>query len=485
MAQRQFLLNQSAIEAPQSTQRGLFQPILPWAAIFTFGLFTTLGVLGAGKILNIAFPAGAFALGLYLYFRAPILYNGFTWWMWFLTAFIRRVADFKTGFTEPSPILLAPFIVTAISLITVFKYLPKAGQFSGFPFIIAMAGTLYGYLVGLVNIPLPFNVTREFLDWFPPVAFGFHLLVNWRDFPSFYKNTQRVFVYGTLVMGIYGVFQYVTNPAWDVLWMVNTGQGDYKESEGFRVFSTMQSIEPFSAFMAAGLIMLFTDHGLLRFPTAAFGYLAFLLTMARSAWLGWFGGLIILVVSLKAKFQMRLFVVIFAMLILVIPVVTLSPFSAKINARFQTLSDVKNDNSFSARQENLTASFERNLLNVVGSGIGLGNSDNAILSMLYSLGWIGVIGYGGGLIILIVQLTQNQLGDSNLFLSTARAVVTTCLIRLPANGTSITGVGGVILWSFLGLTIASQHYHRDQALSDYLDQRDQFALNSIDGKVDS
>ncbi|MEE3720054.1 hypothetical protein V2H45_25275 [Tumidithrix elongata RA019] len=274
-------------------------------------------------------------------------------------------------------------------------------------------------------------------------------------------------------MGIYGVYQYLTSPGWDVLWMVNTGQGDYKEGGGFRLFSTMQSIEPFSAFMAAGLMILFTDSGFLRFPAAAVGYLAFLLSLVRSAWLGWLGGLLILIGSLKAKYQMRLFVIILAMAILVIPVVASGPFSEKIGARLQTLSNVKEDDSFSARQENLNATFERNLFNVLGSGIGLGNSDNAILSMLYSLGWIGVIGYAGGLVVLIMQLFQHPEGGSNLFLGTARAVIATCLIRLPANGTAITGVGGVILWGFLGLTIASQRYYQDRLVR-----------NSIDDTVD-
>jgi hypothetical protein len=442
-----------------------FQPVRAWNIIFILIIFTTLAVLaGAGKILNLAFPAGTFIVGIYLYFRAPILYNGFVWWIWILAPFIRRVADFRSGFTDPSPLLLSPFLVTSISLITVWKNLPNAYGISGLPFILAMAGTLYGYLIGLINLPSPFTVTREFLDWLPPVAFGFHLLVNWQSFPSYYKNTQRVWVYGVLITGIYGVFQYLIQPGWDVLWMINTGLGDYDESAdgatGFRIFSTMQSIEPFSAFMAAGLLILFTERGFLRFPASGFGYLAFLLTLARSAWLGWLGGLMILLSSLKAKHQIRLFLIIFVMMILITPVVTLSPFSEKIGARIQTLSNVKEDNSFSARQENMAANFEKNILNILGSGIGLGNSDNVLLSMFYSLGWIGFLGYGGGLINLVLKLFQKPQAASEIFISTSRAVVASCLIRMPANGTAITGIGGVMLWGFLGLTIASQHYYK-------------------------
>jgi hypothetical protein len=467
----------SDLTSSEEVKTGFFEPALAWLAIFALIVVTVVGCLGgAGKIMNLLFPFASFAVGLYLYFRAPILYNGFTWWIWFLVAFIRRIADFRSGYTDSSPMLLAPFLVTGISLITVYKYLPRARQLGALPFATAMAGTLYGYLIGLINIPSAFTVTREFLDWLPPVAFGFHLLANWRDFPKYYKNTQRVFVYGTLVTGLYGVYQYVANPGWDVLWMLNSGQGiadgyDSNNSAntfGIRVFSTMQSVEPFSAFMAAGLLMLFADRGYLRFPIALSGYLAFLLSMARSAWMGWFGGVIVMVGSLKAKYQMRLFAIIIAMTLLIVPVVTLGPFSEKLAIRFQTLSNVKEDNSFSARQELLAATFEKNLFNVLGSGIGLGNSDSAILSMLYSLGWIGVIGYVGGLIVLLFQLFQNAAGGSNLFISTARAIIATCLIRLPVNGTAVTGVGGVILWGFLGMTIASKHYYHDRSRTDRL-----------------
>jgi hypothetical protein len=472
---------------PENNELSFPPSKLAWRVILIFVVLTVGAlVVGAGKLLNLFFPVAALGVGLFLYFRDPILYNGFTWWIWLLTAFIRRMADFRSGFTEPSPLLLAPFLVTGISLITVSKNLLKARQLTGLPFVLAMLGTLYGYLIGLVSLPSAFTVTREFLDWLPPVTFGFHLLVNWHNFPLYYQNTQRVWLYGTLVIGLYGVFQYLTGPPWDILWMTNTGQGisDGYDREnvgalGIRVFSMMQSTEPFSAFIAASLLMLLTNQGLLRFPVSAVGYLSFLLSLARSAWLGWLGGVFVLIVSLKPKYQIRLFSVILAMLILVIPIFTLEPFAEKINARIQTLSNVKEDNSFSARQQNMTATFEKNFFNVLGTGIGIGNSDNAILSMFYSLGWIGVIGYAGGLITLILKLFQTPDGVPNLFLSTSRAVIASCLVRLPVNGTAITGVGGVILWGFLGLTIASHLYYQDRLSKKSMDRY----INNIDTEL--
>ncbi|MEE3716390.1 hypothetical protein V2H45_06510 [Tumidithrix elongata RA019] len=157
MSHRQILSEQPAIA---KSPLGFKKPTLPWTVILVFIVFTALAAIGgAGKILTVTFPVIALAVGIYLYFRAPILYNGFTWWIWFLTPFVRRVADFRSSYTEPSPMLLAPFLVTAISLIAVCQNLPNARRLGGLPFVMAMAGTLYGYLVGLINIPNAFIVT--------------------------------------------------------------------------------------------------------------------------------------------------------------------------------------------------------------------------------------------------------------------------------------------------------------------------------------
>src|SRR4028119_173132 len=87
------------------------KPQAAWMAILGLLLITALCLAaGLGKVLNIIFPAGSFAVGLFLYLRYPILYVGFTWWVFFLTPFVRRLIDVRIGFAEPRPVLLAPFL---------------------------------------------------------------------------------------------------------------------------------------------------------------------------------------------------------------------------------------------------------------------------------------------------------------------------------------------------------------------------------------
>ena len=128
------------------------QPQAAWMAILGLLLITTLCLAaGLGKVLNIIFPAGSLAVGLFLYLRYPILYVGFTWWVFFLTPFVRRVSDFRSGFTDPSPMLLAPLLVATITIVTFYRNLPKAYDRGGLPFVISAIGVFYGFLVGLMD----------------------------------------------------------------------------------------------------------------------------------------------------------------------------------------------------------------------------------------------------------------------------------------------------------------------------------------------
>lgn len=97
--------------------------------------------------------------------------------------------------------------MTIVSLITFAKELPKALKGGGLPFALCIMGVIYGFLVGLINHP-PQTVVVSLLGWLAPIAFGYHLYTNWRIYPDLRQILQRVFLWGVLVMGAYGVVQF-------------------------------------------------------------------------------------------------------------------------------------------------------------------------------------------------------------------------------------------------------------------------------------
>lgn len=441
------------------------QPALPWTAILVFGLLSALFIFaGAGKILNLAFPIGAFAVGVLLYFRAPILYHGFVWWMWFLTPLVRRLSDWKSGFTDPSPILLAPYFVTFVTLITLWRNLPKVSSQGGLPFILSLSSLFYGLCVGLIyRQPIP--VCIAFLDWLVPVLLGFHLFANWRDYPSYRQNIQRVFLWGVLIMGIYGAIQFLVAPEWDRFWLIKAdfASGGRPEPLQLNVWSTMASNRPFGTVMMAGLLLLAIDpnKGLLGLPATAFGYLAFLLTRKRTTWISWFLGLIILTGSLKAKTQMRVIVAVAMTALLVVPLVTIEPFATSINSRFDTFSNLEEDNSANTRKEIFNNTINQALTSFLGSGIGGPSFDSGVLSMLLDLGWLGALFYLSGMVGLLFRAFQMSPKSADPLPNAARAIAFATFVQIPLGRPHIE-VQGTILWGFLGIAIAGKKYYQNK-----------------------
>ena len=440
------------------------QPAQAWMAILGLVLFTALCiVVGEGKILNLAFPAGAFAVGVLLYLRYPTIYVGFTWWICFLTPLVRRLADYRSGFTDPSPILLAPYLVILVTLATLWQHLPKTHRHGGLPFVLTFVGVFYGFLIGLIQ-GSPIKVTIALLDWLTPVLFGFYLFVNWRNYGSYRQNIQRTFVWAVLLTGVYGIYQYLVAPPWDRFWMINVNRNSFglPEPLGIRVWSTMNAPLVFAVVMMAGLLLLFSYKGPLRLPASGAGYLAFLLSLARTAWGGWFVGLLTLASSLKSSLQMRLIITMMVIAVCVVPLTTIEPFSEVIHSRLETLSNVEDDGSAQARMQIYEYWLDDALNNFQGMGIGNAPGvDSAILNLLLSLGWLGTIFYMGGMLLLLFELFQCSESRLDPFASTARAIALGIFFQL-ILGSVMIEIPGVVLWGFLGMGMAARKYYQYQ-----------------------
>lgn len=447
------------------------QPAQAWLAIWGLVFFSALCILaGAGSILRLAFPIMSFGVGVFLYLRYPILYLGFTWWTWFLTPLVARLADYRSGWDPTRLMLVSPFLVTMVTLVTFLRHLPGSYRQGGLPFILAFISVFYGFLVGLINVS-PRVVALSLLGWLSPILFGFHLFVNWRYYPLYRQNIQRTFLWGVFVMGVYGVVQYLVPPEWDRFWLqqvIDAGITTFGRPEPFaiRVWSTMQSPGPFALIMIPGLLLLFNSQEALRFPAGVFGYLTFLLTSVRSAWGGWVVGLLIYISFLKARRQMGLIITILVISLCILPLTTIDPFAKTINTRVQTLSNVEEDGSYQSRQyiyqENLSKVFTQPL----GGGIGSGDmADSGILPILLNLGWVGSILYLGGIILILFNLFQSSEAHLDPFINIARASSFGLLSNIIITGTTV-GPPGVAFWGFLGLSMAAPKYYQSQRAAD-------------------
>lgn len=446
-----------------------------WFAIGGLTIFTTLGILlGAGGIMRFVFPLASLAVGLFLYARYPILYIGFTWWLWFLTPLLSRVIDYRSGWDSSRLILVTPFLVTLITTITLVKYLPKSCRQGRLPFLMVIAAIGYGTMIGLINNQ-PVAVARSFLDWFPPIPFAFHLWVNWRKYPQYRKVIQSTFLWGVLITGAYGIFQYLIAPEWDRFWLTQSGMGSlgYPEPLGIRVWSTMNSPGPFAIMIQAGLLLLFTHKSPLRFPAAVFGALSILLSLLRSAWGGFVLAMLLFLPSLKSKIQLRIISTVLILGLCIMPLVTIEPFASQIADRFQTFTNIEQDSSFKARQSNYDKNLQVALSQFQGTGLGHTWSlkdeggfkvtviDSGILELFSTFGWIGALFYLAGLILTVRDLFVSSQYNLDPFIRALRALILSYCAMTITNNTLIS-LGGMILWAFIGITLAGNKFYFEE-----------------------
>jgi hypothetical protein len=303
------------------------------------------------------------------------------------------------------------------------------------------------------------------IEWLAPVTFGFHLFMQWRDYPEYRKVHQRVFVLGGLVMGAYGIYQYCFAPAWDNFYLSQLNVSSFGKPEpfGIRVFGTISSPQVFSTVMLAPLILVFSGDSPMRFPASAVGYLAFLLSRARSAWFGWCMSILTFVPALNQRLQMRMIITILVMSLGVVSLASIEPFAEVIQERLESFEN--NDTSLQARQEGYSKLTGLAVNEVLGRGLGgnisvdgFGGADTGILPLLSSLGWFGTIPYLGGVILIFLKLAQTKDLQSDAFASAARSISLGVFSQVAFN--NIFGNEfAMIMWGFLGMGLAACRYY--------------------------
>lgn len=455
-----------------SSEKGFslgLEPKPAWMAILLLVIPTALCLLiRFSSILQIFFPAGALIVGAFLYSRYPVLYLGFNWWLWFMAPFIARVVEYQNGLTDPGLrlIILAPYLVTILTAFSFFKHLPRIYRQDGLPFFLGFIAIFYAFFVGLAKGNAMTEIVQGVLSWLPGIFFGFHLLINWQDYPSYRQNTERTFLWGTLVMGMYGVVQYIVAPEWDRFWLRNSEElllcCGWPEPLQIRVWSTLNYPFTFAYAMMASLLLLLSRQEPLVFMAIISGFMSLLLSEVRAAWGGWVIGFITIVISIKQHYQMRLIATLIVIGVCLTPLATMEPFSEVITSRLETLSNVKEDHSFNERAEIYGKLINSAVSEFNGRGMGGGKIiDAGGLDVLATLGWLGIIPFISGIILIFLRLFQYSEARSDPFMNSTRAIVLSIFITLPATNTMVL-LPGVMFWGFSGMAMAAHKYHQHQ-----------------------
>lgn len=440
-------------------------PPLAWIAILGLIITTAFFLLvGFSSILQILFPILSVTVAIFLYFRYPILYLGFNWWVWFISPFISRMVEYQNGWTNPEfrLIILTPYLTTLVTSISFFRYLPKNSKEDEFPFVLAFLATLYSLLIGLIKNISIFEVLERFLSWTIGIFLGFHLCVNWKDYPKYRRNTKNTFAWSAMVMGVYGIVQYIIPIKWDQFWLKNSENllncCGWPDPWNIRVWSTLNYPFTFAYSMQACLIVLLTSKGAFSSGSSLMGFMALLLSRVRGAWMGCLIGVVAFASSLKFRARIRLLIAISCVGLGLYFLSNIDQFSSAVITRLQTLSNVQGDRSLQVRSSIYTALFDEVVSEFIGRGMGSSKIiDAGILDVIATLGWLGCIPYIISVVLVFFSVFKSTKIELDSFVYAARSISLSILTTLPFNN-SLMLLPGVLFWGFLGMAVAGRKY---------------------------
>ncbi len=435
-------------------------------------MLAVLWYMGNGSLLRLAIPALSLLFALILYVRQPVLYVQFSLWVWFLVPLVRRLVDFRFGWIDPNFVLLSPFLVNGVAGLALLKKDGKSWRDIPPVFILCGAATLYGFAVGFL---LEHSAETVFglLNWLCPLLFGLHIYLNWERYEEHKAAILKTFVWGVLILGVYGICQFLAPSEWDRYWLEsvnltpNGGSFGSPEPLLVRVWSTMNAPGPFANTMMVGLLLLFAVRSPLKLPAAIAGYTSLLLSIVRTAWLSWIVGLVWILKSVKPRVVIRTVLSIALVVICLVPVISDPRIAPVASDRMKTFSELGRDESFETRldmyrilgTDAIESPFGHGLKSNMEVSHGMA-VDSGILITIFSLGWVGSILFAAGICSLFFR-AQHPLGERDEFLNISKAAMIAILVQT-VSGNIFVNVTGAMFWMLAGMYLAGCRHARDE-----------------------
>jgi len=432
----------------------------------------TVGLLfsPANTLLLYTFPLMAVWIAVYLYRRNRPLYVGLVCWLWFLTPLVRRILDYRAGWTQPTAILLAPPLATCVPLLWLIPDWRRVLERRAAPLICVLVTCVYATFLGILNLA-PRFVFQDLLTWLAPLIFGFMLSRHREQIVELFQAFEKAFIYGLLVISVYGVIQFFFLPKWDAFWMgwVMMDSIGKPEPTEVRVFSTMNGPQILASFLATGLIVAFNSRQRIRWVAIPAGLLCLVLSLARSGWVAMAAGTVYLLFSLSHRQRFRMVVAGILCALAMLVALQNPDLQEVMSQRFDSFSDVKNDTSFMDRVDAYKGLIDGFMINPFGLGMGatpaiaedkvtvhrgwnqdLGDSTIAMV--------ITTMGAAGALVLVcsLLLLARRVFLDASVnavYTNTVRAILIGLIAEAALDGV-VSGPTGFLTWASVGFGLA-------------------------------
>jgi O-Antigen ligase len=441
-----------------------------WAVIAMPVITAALLFSPGATLLLYTFPFMAVVIALYLYRRNRALYVSLVCWLWFLTPLVRRILDYRAGWTQPTAVLLAPPLATCVPLLWLIPDWRRVFQRRAAPLICVLITCIYATFLGIITLGARF-VFQDLLTWLSPLIFAFMLTRHREQAPELFRAFEKAFIYGLLVASAYGVYQFFFLPRWDAFWMgwvLMESIGKPQPTE-VRVFSTMNGPQILASFLATGLIVAFNSHRWIRFVAIPLGLLCLVLSLARSGWVAMAAGTIYLLFTLSHQQRFRMVVAALLCAVAMLLALQNPDLQDVMSQRFDSFSDVKNDTSFMDRVDAYQGLFDGLMINPFGVGMGATPAvaedkvtlhrswnqdlgDSTVAMVIITMGVAGALVLVSSL-LLLGRMVFMRTSVNVTYMNTVRAILIGLIAEAALDGV-ISGPTGFLTWAAIGFGLA-------------------------------
>jgi O-antigen ligase len=397
--------------------------------------------------------------------------------LWAFSPELRRLADWPLGFSALPVIAVIPLGATCLLALAVFRRrLRRLDLGFAIAFWAWMLGFGFSLLVGEASGTKLAGI-YDYLQFVAPLLVGVFILRF--GGPRTQPDIANSLAWIGAVVGVYGVFQYVSPPIWDALWVDLSGLSSIGQPVpfGLRVFSTLNSPGTCGAFLAIAVIFqlpyLGRGNTFWRLLAILSMMTALALTFVRSGWLALALGILVFVVLSPRRRSVLVSLVgvgvVSAALVFASPLALgNTEFLDALTQRFSTFQNIQSDDSYADRQLQTQTALNAALSEPLGFGLGtvgtatkLGDHgsttvlDNGFLSRFVEMGFVGGLFYLFTILVGLAVAFSAWVGsrrdpmEASVLASCFAAQFATAGLDLA--GDSHVALSGVLFWIALGI----------------------------------
>ncbi|UNK18763.1 O-antigen ligase family protein [Paenibacillus sp. N3/727] len=419
------------------------------------------------KLLELAFLLLSLLLGLYIHTKSTHALIPYTLLIWTISPEIRRLLDWSfQSYSDTSIIMLTPYCVSLILLIPILKHFKRIDPRISMILKIIGAALIYGFFLGILKYRL--SSVYELLNLAVPFLVLAYVHVSRFD-STVWDRWLRSFAYLAVIVGVYGIYQYLVLPPWDYFWMTTADMNSVglPEPQKFRVFSLLNSPGPAGMFLGFALAIMIVQKKWRAFGIVGIMIVAFalLLTLVRVGWITCVIMIIAYFARSRLKSKLQLLTLGIIMVLAYVFILPALPGANQVTSRFSTLGSLEEDHSFNERLDFAKYIISDMITHPVGRGLGssglgvkltqnsdtLAVFDNGYLNLFYSFGLplgLAVIIMLGYLFLVLYKMSKTEKSYAPISFA---AISATLFLLLGSN--VLSGLTGYILMLKISLAL--------------------------------